>query len=186
MGRHGFLSFFHPAGEEKRWGWCAAKKPCGGSACLAIDSCGEGIAGSNRRPCPLFREARFGNRPIPIRQRCMRQPRAIGMVLCGVFAHSTARPQQDTFQSRSVSNHQDRHFLHWQHHPASALVLTRRSHRTRACEAVQLIPGGDFWTLWQSFRDGSPEAAPGRSWGPCVKPGCCGTNHALMEVLVSP
>jgi hypothetical protein len=76
----------------------------------------KGIAGSNRRPCLLFAEVRFGNRPILIRQRCMRQPRAIGMVLC------KARSQQHTFQSRSVSNHQDRHFLHWQHHPADASV----------------------------------------------------------------
>jgi hypothetical protein len=48
------------------------------------------VKGIARRPCPLLREVRFGNRPIPIRQRCMRQPRAIDMVLCGVF--SVARP----------------------------------------------------------------------------------------------
>jgi hypothetical protein len=84
------------------------------------------VAGSNRRPCPPFT---VGNRPIPIRQRYMRQPRAISMVRCGVFSAYKARSQQHTFQSRSATIK-----IGTFCHPA---LVSTRSHRTQACEAVQ-------------------------------------------------
>ena len=132
------------------------------------------VAGSNRRPCPPFT---VGNRPIPIRQRYMRQPRAISMVRCGVFSAYKARSRHHTFQSRSATIR-----IGTFCHPAS---VDEESYKV---EPRLVKPSSSRWCpldALRSFRDASPEAARGRSWGPFVKPGCCGTNPASIKVLVS-